>query len=128
MGCQRLRPFDFGSPALRQNSATPSTKPRMNGRLLMTTCPDASCLSFSAFQRAVFSAETQVVDDGDLTRALAAFGPVWEQLSLREQMRVVQLLIERVEYDGRTGDVAITFHPAGIKTLNAEVEQETVAC
>jgi site-specific DNA recombinase len=71
----------------------------------------------------------ELIDEVDLTQALAAFDPVWEQLSLREQARVVQLLIERVEYDGRTGDVAITFHPAGIKTLNGDVaqEQETAA-
>ncbi|MBI3865533.1 MAG: recombinase family protein [Planctomycetia bacterium] len=70
-----------------------------------------------------------VIDEADLTRALAAFDPVWEQLNLREQASVVQLLVERVEYDGRTGDVAITFHPAGIKTLNAEIaeEQESAA-
>ena len=52
---------------------------------------------------------------------------VWDSLSTREQARVLQLLIERVEYDGRSGDVAITFHPAGIKTLSAEVLEETAA-
>lgn len=73
------------------------------------------------------SLNRQTVDEAELTRALAAFDPVWEQLSTREQGRVLQLLIERVEYDGRSGDVSITFHPAGIKTLNAEILEETAA-
>ena len=42
----------------------------------------------------------------------------------REQARVLELLIERVEHDGANGDVAITFRPTGIKTLAAEFEYE----
>jgi hypothetical protein len=36
---------------------------------------------------------------------------VWEALSPREQAQIVPLLIERVDYDGAHGTVAITFHP-----------------
>ena len=59
----------------------------------------------------------------------AAFDPVWDSLTLREQSRLVHLLIEQVEYDGRTGDISITFHPTGIKTLAGELaeKQENVA-
>ena len=60
---------------------------------------------------------------------VAAFDPVWDSLTLREQSRLLHLLIERVDYDGRTGDISITFHPTGIKTLAAELaeKQEIVA-
>jgi site-specific DNA recombinase len=44
---------------------------------------------------------------------MAAFDPVWETLTLREQGRVLRLLIQRVDYDGDKGTVAVTFHPAG---------------
>jgi hypothetical protein len=39
----------------------------------------------------------------------------------------VQLLIEKVEFDGAKGSVAITFYPAGVKTLADELmaEQQT---
>jgi site-specific DNA recombinase len=36
-------------------------------------------------------------------------------------MRVVRLLVERVDYDGADGKVAIRFHPPGIKTLTEEL-------
>ena len=84
-------------------------------------------LRLADIQADLAALERQTVDEGELTRALAAFDPVWEQLSTREQARVLQLLIERVEYDGRSGDVAMTFHAAGIRTLNAEVLEEAAA-
>lgn len=58
-----------------------------------------------------------LLDEADAARALAAFDPVWETLSPREQARLLQLLIERVDYDGRDGTISITFHPSGIKAL-----------
>ena len=42
---------------------------------------------------------------------------------MREEARVLQLLVERVDYDGRTDDIAITFHPTGIKTLAEQITQ-----
>ncbi|VTU02475.1 resolvase : Resolvase domain protein OS=Isosphaera pallida (strain ATCC 43644 / DSM 9630 / IS1B) GN=Isop_2455 PE=4 SV=1: Resolvase: Recombinase: Zn_ribbon_recom [Gemmataceae bacterium] len=67
----------------------------------------------------------QLVDEGQATRALAAFDPVWGTLTPREQARVVGLLIEAVSFDGRTGAVAVTFRPAGITTLANELSQHT---
>jgi site-specific DNA recombinase len=63
------------------------------------------------------------LDETDLTLALSAFDPVWGTLTPREQARVVQLLVERVDYDGSQGKVAITFHPTGIQTLADELAQ-----
>ena len=64
-----------------------------------------------------------VIDHGDVAKSMSVFDPVWETLTLREQARIVQLLVERVDYDGSTGKVSITFHPSGIKTLANEVTQ-----
>jgi site-specific DNA recombinase len=61
--------------------------------------------------------QRDLIDEADVTRALAAFDPVWETLSPREQAHLLQLLIERIEYDGRDGTISITFHPSGIKAL-----------
>ena len=61
------------------------------------------------------------LDEADLTLALSAFDPVWGTLTPREQARVVQLLVERVDYDGSQGKVAITFYPTGIQTLADEL-------
>jgi site-specific DNA recombinase len=57
------------------------------------------------------------IDEADVAQALAQFDPVWEALSPREQARLLQLLIERIDYDGRDGEVSITFHASGIKAL-----------
>jgi site-specific DNA recombinase len=65
-----------------------------------------------------------MIDEDEAARALAAFDPVWETLTLREQARVLRLLIQRVDYDGDKGTVSVTFHPAGIETLSREYTEE----
>ncbi len=42
---------------------------------------------------------------------------LWQSLPPKEQVRVVRLLIDSVNFDGPGGNVAITFHPTGLKTL-----------
>jgi site-specific DNA recombinase len=59
----------------------------------------------------------QVVDNKDVATAIHTFEPLWESLSPREQARIIELLVERVDYDGKGGNVAITFRPTGIRTL-----------
>ncbi len=65
-----------------------------------------------------------LIDEKEAARAMAAFDPVWETLTLREQARVLRLLIQRVDYDGDNGTVAVTFHPAGIEMLSREYAEE----
>ncbi|MCL6503247.1 MAG: zinc ribbon domain-containing protein [Pirellulales bacterium] len=64
------------------------------------------------------------IDDDEVALALSVFDPVWESLTPAEQARVVQLLVERVDYDGARGKVSITFQPAGIKTLADELADQ----
>ena len=72
------------------------------------------------------AAADAVLCQEDLTAALGLFDPVWDALYPAEQARVVELLVEYVEVDGAAGKLAVTFHPAGIKALAAEVAQEAV--
>jgi site-specific DNA recombinase len=73
----------------------------------------------------------QLIPEDEATKALSAFDPVWETLTPNEQARVIELLVEKVEYDGRDGNVAVTVHPTGIKALADEwaqrVEQREIA-
>jgi site-specific DNA recombinase len=62
----------------------------------------------------------ELVNEGEVAQALAVFDPVWESLAPREQVRVVRLLVQRVDYDGEKGTVSVTFHPAGIRMLSLE--------
>lgn len=59
----------------------------------------------------------RVVDADDVRRALALFDGVWAQLAPRERTRVLSLLIERITWDGRMGEVAITFRPSAPSTV-----------
>jgi site-specific DNA recombinase len=61
--------------------------------------------------------EAQRIDDQQITNVLAGFDELWQSLPPKEQVRLVLLLIERVSFDGPGGNVAITFHPTGLKSL-----------
>ncbi len=69
--------------------------------------------------------ERELIDENEAALALAAFDPVWETLTIREQARVLHLLIQRVDYDGDKGTVSVTFHPAGIETFSREFARES---
>ena len=48
---------------------------------------------------------------------METFVPVWENLSPREQGRIIHLLVERVAYDAEHEPVAITFRSTGVRAL-----------
>jgi predicted nuclease with TOPRIM domain len=52
------------------------------------------------------------IDRDDLTAALSAFGPVWEELYLTGKTSIVNLLIERVSYDVRSDKIQISLNAA----------------
>ncbi len=60
-----------------------------------------------------------VIDPEEVGQALRDFAPVWETLTPQEQTRVVELLVARVDYDGNTGRVVVTFNPTGILEVAA---------
>jgi site-specific DNA recombinase len=72
----------------------------------------------------VISLNRNLVDQQEVAKSMSIFDPVWESLTPREQTRVVQLLVERVDYDGTRDNVSITFHPTGIKTLAGELDNQ----
>jgi len=75
--------------------------------------------------------QRETVTKAEVDSALGAFSPIWDTLSPREQARILQLLIKRVEYDGEHGKVAVTFHANGLRTLGqreATESQEAKAC
>ncbi|MBC8356850.1 MAG: recombinase family protein, partial [Planctomycetes bacterium] len=76
----------------------------------------------------VLAFSRKIVDQQEVTKAMTVFEPLWESLTPREQTRVIQLLVQCVDYNGSTGKVKITFHPSGIKTLSeGSSEQEDAA-
>ena len=75
----------------------------------------------------VVALSREIVNEGEVAASMAAFDPVWETLTPKEQARVVRLLVKSVEYDGATGTVAVTFHPEGLRGVAAEVAEEAAA-
>ena len=72
--------------------------------------------------------EAQAIDPDDLAKALADFDGIWEVLLPQERRRVIQLLIQQVDYDGGTQALGITFQPTGIRSLvgeTADLEEVT---
>jgi site-specific DNA recombinase len=65
----------------------------------------------------------RLIPEEEATKALAAFDPIWETLTPHEQAQVIELLVERVEYDGRDGRVTVAFHNTGIRALADELAE-----
>ena len=103
---------DLASVTRPVNTAPPSAK--MEGRI--QDLEDR----LAGAQVELTALRAQRIDAGDLRAALQAFDPVWANLTTEEQARVVQLLIERIDYDGSVGRMAITFRPTGVRTLAKE--------
>ncbi len=83
--------------------------------------------AMTSLRERVVALSRQVLDEREVADAMAAFDPVWETLTPKEQARVVRLLVQRVDYDGSKGTVSLTFHPDGLKTLAAGVDAEVAA-
>jgi site-specific DNA recombinase len=84
-------------------------------------------LRLAAVERDVATALAADVDEKVVAAALAQFDGVWAALTPTEQARVLALLIERIDFDGKAGDISITFHPTGIKSLASEAKLEETA-
>jgi site-specific DNA recombinase len=61
--------------------------------------------------------EDDPLDEADVLSALERFEPVWNSLRTHQQTRMVNLLVERVGYDGRTGKVTVAFRSQGMREL-----------
>jgi site-specific DNA recombinase len=68
---------------------------------------------------AVLSGEK--IDEDEVIAALAGFDELWDSLTPREQERIIDLLIDRVTYDGHASKLSITYRSTGIKTLAEEI-------
>lgn len=64
----------------------------------------------------------QKVTEQDIEKAIELFDPIWEVLLSRERERIIRLLIEKITYNGKTGQLDIRFNPTGIKLLASEYQ------
>jgi site-specific DNA recombinase len=87
------------------------TRARQRGR---QTCPSPSLPAGPLEQLVV----EQIARRSEA--AGANFADVWPTLPPVEQVRVLQLVLQRVDYDGAQSKLALTFDPAGLERLAAE--------
>ena len=66
------------------------------------------------------------IDQAEATEALASFDAVWQALTSHEQGKLLRLLVQRIDYDGGQGKVAIVFHQTGIGELAARCRRLAV--
>ena len=63
-----------------------------------------------------------MVGEDEIRATLAEFDDLWASLAPKEQVRIIQLLVGRIEYDGGAGTVTITFRPSGLRALEGEID------
>ena len=63
-----------------------------------------------------------VVTEEEIRQAARAFNPVWDALTPHEQYRLIDLIVQRVDYHGGSNKIVVTFHETGIKALAGEQE------
>ncbi len=64
--------------------------------------------------------ENSQVDEEELKTVMGLFDPVWDVLYPNEQARIINLLIEKIIYNGEKGTIVINFRPLGIRALAEE--------
>jgi site-specific DNA recombinase len=87
--------------------------------------PELVARTITAVHRENGAAEDTQLEEGEVTEALGALEPVWDELYPAEQARIMRLLIERIELapDG----ISVTLHAAGIRSLVAELTSAEAA-
>jgi len=68
-------------------------------------------------RRELVALDRGIVDPEALRRALEDLEPAWGELVPKERARLLALLIERIEFEPESGEVAITFRPGGPRLL-----------
>lgn len=77
-------------------------------------------------EAALAKGEETVRDRDALQTAVMRFDPVWEALGHSERTRFLNLLLERIEFDGREGAVAFHYRDTGIRIPGGQKETRQV--
>ena len=64
--------------------------------------------------------------DAEIQAAFGDFDTLWKSVSQREQGKLMEVLVERVEYDPHEVAISVSFHRSGIKALAAKADEVLV--
>jgi site-specific DNA recombinase len=60
----------------------------------------------------------------EVESTVLSFDPIWEAMTLRDQIRLLNMIVRRIDYDGESGRVTITFHPLDGKSQSEYATKE----
>ena len=95
----------LGAELARTGDAAIAEKIATAERRLMTICSELAAITNEPF------------DEDAVAVALADFDTLWKAIPPRQQVRTIELFIERIVYDGHAGTVAVTYYPNGFNAL-----------
>ena len=61
--------------------------------------------------------------DAEIRAAFSDFDTLWKSVSQRGQGKLMEVLVERVEYDPQDVAISVSFHRSGIKKLAVEASE-----
>jgi site-specific DNA recombinase len=67
------------------------------------------------------------LSESDIDAAFDDFDALWNSLPTREQIELLRLLVDRIEFVAETSSLEIAFHPTAIQTLAAKSLQDDAA-
>lgn len=77
-----------------------------------------------AIDKELAEVDTNTSDAPAIESAVLSFDPIWEAMTLRDQIRLINMVVKRVDYDGESGRVTITFHPIGGKSQSEHAAKD----
>lgn len=101
-----IRPNETDSPAIAR-LADLQERIAHNERRINTVLSDIKKIS------------NNLLTQQDVETAMTTFDPIWESMPLRDQIRLVQVVIKQVDYDGESGRVTILGLPKNLWVKNA---------
>lgn len=61
--------------------------------------------------------EKNPLTEGEVNSTISEFEAVWDNLNAREKNKMLRLLIERITFNGETGDIAVSLRPQAARML-----------
>lgn len=110
---------------------TPTYTSRHNKKYRYYLCTKANHSGFSKcdtcsvnaneIEKAVINCVREIIAKNDITQAKIITSDMWDSLFSSEQRRILNLIVERVDYEGSTGSLSITLNSKGLEELKNEV-------
>jgi len=83
-------------------------------------CPTKS-VNAHEIEKAVLKCLREIIVKENITQAAVVTSVLWDDLFSCEQRRILNLIVERVDYDGPSENISITLNQKGLQELEDEV-------